>query len=219
MRKMYVTSEEILGASAAQPARRGNRTTRVPAILEVAISVFATKGNAGFTLRGVATEAGIQLKTLQHYFNTRDELLRATIAEMTRRYIARYTTIAKNKLLSPEARLDTIIDEIFAELTGPRGHIAGGFALECWGLAEHDESTRDFFDKNTSEFHELFVGLVAKLNPTLSAAECAMRGAQLLSHMFGLVVYIRRAGDTCPDRDAFRHVTKVVWKAISNASQ
>lgn len=216
MEKMSVTSKDIVGATSA---RRGNRTTRVPAILEVAIRVFATQGNAGFSVRRIASDAGIQLRTLQHYFSTREELLRATIEEITRRYVERYTAIAKDKLLSPEARLDAIVDEIFSELTGPNGGIVGGFALECWSLAEHEEFARNLIAESTGEFQELFVGLVAKINPTLAASECAMRGAQLLSHLFGLVVYIRRAGDNNPDWGEFRQVTKVVWKALSKASQ
>src|ERR1700686_3561025 len=127
--------------TAGQPKRRGNRTTRVPQILEVAIKVFASGGGAGFTQTRVASDAGIRLATLQHYFGTRDELLRSTIEEMAKRYLGRYRTLARDKLRSPEARLDAIIDEVFAALTGP-GSILSAFALHCWSLAEHEAFAR-----------------------------------------------------------------------------
>jgi AcrR family transcriptional regulator len=52
------------------PKRRGNRTTRIPEILEAAINVLARCGYAGFTQRRVANEVGIHMATLQHYFTT-----------------------------------------------------------------------------------------------------------------------------------------------------
>ncbi|MCX4149986.1 MULTISPECIES: TetR/AcrR family transcriptional regulator [Paraburkholderia] len=218
MKEMTITSAEALGKSEGEAPRRGNRATRVPAILEVAINVFATQGNAGFTQRRIASEAGIRLRTLQHYFGTREELLRATIEELARRSFARYLAIAKDKLRSPEARLDAIADEVFSVLTGV-GASVGAFAIEYWCLAEHEQFARVLLEKHTGEFQEIFVGLVAKINPTLTAAECTLRGAQILAHMYGLLVYIRQSGDSGPDLDAFRQITKVVWKALSKAPQ
>ncbi|MGF6785905.1 TetR/AcrR family transcriptional regulator [Paraburkholderia sp. 35.1] len=219
MKEMTITSAEMLGSSApAEPRRRGNRTTRVPEILEVAISVFATEGNAGFTQRRVASDAGIRLSTLQHYFGTREDLLRATLRAMANRYLELYRTLARDKLRSPEARLDAIIDEAFAALTRP-GTSTSAFALESWSLAEHEDFARDLTAEITGEFQEIFAGLVAKINPALTSGECALRGALLVSHLQGLVVFIRRAGDNAPDLGAFQTAAKVVWKALSKAPQ
>jgi hypothetical protein len=93
------------------------------------------------------------------------------------------------------------------------------FALEWWSLAEHEAFARDLMEETTGAFVEIFAGLVAKINPELTSRECALRGALLLSHMHGLVVFIRRAGDALPDVDAFRVATKVVWQALSKAPQ
>lgn len=218
MKEMIITSAEVLGTAAGAPARRGNRSTRVPAIIEVAINVFATQGNAGFTQRRIASEAGIRLRTLQHYFATREELLRTTIEEMVRRYFDSFVAMARDSRQSPEARLDAIVDATFAALTGP-GTSVSAFSFECWSLAEHEEFARDLMASVTTEFQEMFADLIAELNPALSADECVLRGAQLVSHLYGLVVFIRRAGKGSPDPDAFRQVTKVVWKALSKAPQ
>jgi AcrR family transcriptional regulator len=219
MKEMTITSAEMLGSKAPEePRRRGNRTTRVPEILEVSISVFATDGNAGFTQRRVASDAGVRLSTLQHYFGTRENLLRATMEAMTNRYLELYRTLARDKLRSPEARLDAIVDETFAALTGPDTRV-GAFTLECWSLAEHEDFVRDLMAESTGDFQEILAGLVAKINPALTSAECALRGALLLSNLQGLVVFIRRAGDNAPELGAFRAAAKVVWKALSKAPQ
>ncbi|TDN59171.1 TetR/AcrR family transcriptional regulator [Paraburkholderia sp. BL10I2N1] len=219
MKEMIITSAEMLGSRAPEePRRRGNRTTRVPEILEVSISVFASEGNAGFTQRRVASDAGVRLSTLQHYFGTREDLLRATLKAMANRYLELYRTIARDKLRSPEARLDAIVDEAFAALTGPGTNVSA-FALESWSLAEHEAFARDLTAEITGEFQEIFATLVAKINPALTSGECALRGALLISHLQGLVVFIRRAGENAPDLDAFRAAAKVVWKALSKAPQ
>ena len=44
-------------------------------ILDAAAHLLADKGNDKFTLRNVAQECGIHLKTLQYYFPSKRELL------------------------------------------------------------------------------------------------------------------------------------------------
>jgi AcrR family transcriptional regulator len=197
--------------------RRGNKSTRIPEILEVAINVFASQGNIGFTQRLVASEAGIRLSTLQHYFASRESLLQATIEEMARRILDRYRVLANDVTRSPEASLEAILDVTFAELTDP-SNVVTPFALECWNLAEHQSGVRDLMVKVSGEFQGLFSGLVSQINQSLSPQECRLRGALIYSHWEGLIVFLRRSGSNKPDPAAFQQATKIVWKALSNAS-
>ena len=216
---MRITSADVLGqVNASAPKRRGNRATRVPAIIQASTNVFTSHGNAGFTQRRVASEAGIQLRTLQHYFSSREELLRAVFEEFARRYLERYRLIAQDKLRLPEACLDAIVDESFAILTEP-GINVSAFVLESWSLAEHERFANDVVSEGCDEFQEMFARLVARINPNLTSGECTLRGALLFSHLQGLAVFIRRAGNNRPDLAAFRHATKIVWKGISTAAQ
>ena len=218
MEIMSITSEEISRKDAkGTPKQRGNRTTRVPEILEVAIRVFALEGNAGFTQRRVAADAGVRLSTLQHYFGSRESLLQSTIEEMGRRYIGRFQLLADDVRQSPETRLETLLDETFVALTGP-DNVVSPFALEVWCLAEHQASTRDLMVEVSGEFQAIFSKLVAEINPALAPEECRLRGALIYSHWQGLIVFLRRSGRNAPDPVAFRTATKVVWKALSNAS-
>ncbi|MGF6919764.1 TetR/AcrR family transcriptional regulator [Paraburkholderia sp. 40] len=219
MKDITITSAQMLGTdSATELKHRGNRVTRVPEIIEVSMHVFATLGNAGFTQRKVASDAGIRLSTLQHYFGTREDLLRATLKAMADRYIELFRALAKDKLLSPEARLDAIMDETFAGIMAPDARTAA-FALEHWSLAEREDFARKLSAEITAEFQDIFAGLVAKINPALTSGECALRGALLVSQLQGLLVFLRRAGDNAPDPNAFLAAAKVVWKALSKAPQ
>jgi len=196
--------------------RRGNRITRVPEILEVSIAVFAAEGAAGFSQRRVASEAGIRLNTLQHYFRTRDELLRSTIEEMAKRYLGHYRTIAKDKDRSADARLEAIADEAFAAFseTGPG---LSAFSLHCWSVAEHEVFVRKLMADLTGELVDLLTGLVALINPTLPSAESFSRGQIIASHLLGLIAFTRRVGHSKSDLDALKTSTKQVWRTISVA--
>lgn len=221
MKNLKITSSEILGvspASAPAPARRGNRVTRIPEILDVAFKVFATEGYIGFTQRRIADAAGIRLGTLQHYFGTREELLRRTITELANRHIAEYQALAKNTSDSPTERLENIVDRVFNLLQGPEKN-TGLFALHCWSLAEHEPFVADLMSESQGKLIDLFTGLIGKINPQLPSGECALRATLIVSHMQGLIVIIRRRSDSDTDWDALRVATKAVWKALSTAHQ
>lgn len=218
MKDLTISSADLANVDADAPRRRGNRSTRVPAIIEVAIEVFASEGNAGFTLRRIASDAGIRLRTLQHYFGTREELLRATIEAFTDRYFEHYQALAQDTTRAAEARLDVIVDEAFSVLTAPGGNHVCAFVLESWSLAEHEPSVHALLTKSTADFQDLLAALIQQIHPSLPSEECTLRGALLLSQLQGLVVFLRRSAANAPDPDAFRHAMKVVWRALSNAS-
>ncbi|MEX3691431.1 TetR/AcrR family transcriptional regulator [Paraburkholderia sp. BR14263] len=201
-----------------EPKRRGNRTTRTPEILEAAIDVLAKYGNVGFALRRVASEVGIHLATLQHYFPSREDLLRAAMEEVATRYLTLYQSLVKDDERSPEVRLDAIVDVAFDELTKPGTHIAP-FCLEGWSMGEREEFARALVARFNRQFQETFASLVGNINPSLTPQECALRGRLLYSHMAGLIVLVRPVRGSSADIEALRAATKVVWRALSAAPQ
>ncbi|KXV04138.1 TetR family transcriptional regulator [Caballeronia megalochromosomata] len=198
-------------------ALRGRRETRVPEILEAAISVFASQGNGGFTQRGVAAAANIRLATLQHYFGSRDLLLRATIEALAQRYLNRFHELAEDNRMTPEARFHSVLDETFNTLTRT-DNVLSPFALECWCLAEHHPDMRELMEGVSERYQSLFSTLVAQINPDLAAQECRIRGALIYSHWQGLIVFLRRSGRNAPDLEAFRKATAVLWTALGKVS-
>lgn len=201
-----------------EPKRRGNRTTRIPEILEVAIDVLAQHGNSGFALRRVASDVGIHLATLQHYFPTREDLLRAAMEEVATRYLTLYQSLVNDNNRPPEVRLDAIVDVAFDELTKSGTHIAP-FCLEGWSMAEREEFARNLVTRFNRQFQETFAGLVAKINPSLTSRECTLRGRLLYSHLAGLIVLVRPVHGSTADSEALRAATKVIWRALSTAPQ
>jgi AcrR family transcriptional regulator len=58
--------------------RPGNRDTRGE-ILAAAQNAFAEGGLSGVSLRGIATDAGVDVALIHHYFHTKEELFLATM--------------------------------------------------------------------------------------------------------------------------------------------
>jgi AcrR family transcriptional regulator len=193
---------------------RGNRNTRVPQILDVAIKVFSEEGSVGFTQRRVAREVGIGLSSLQHYFATREDLLRSAIHQATERYFDEYRQMMSDTTRSPEARLERIADRIFAILTSPSTR---HFSVHTWSLGEQEPSVSALLAQLHRELIVLFGGLVRTINPSLATTDCELRAGLIISHIFGLVVLMRRHESTGLDPAALQIATKAVWRALCNA--
>ncbi|WP_233272849.1 TetR/AcrR family transcriptional regulator [Paraburkholderia acidisoli] len=197
---------------APAPKRRGNRTTRIPEILDCAIRVFATSGDAGFTQRRIAAEAGINLGTLQHYFDSREALLRATIEESSRRYLEQSRALVGNLDHSPEARLSAFIDNTFATFSDPATFVSP-FALETWALAERHDWVRELMERNSESYLALFSDLVGHLNPKLTVEQTRIRGAIIYAHWEGLLVFLRRSRFGRAQPLAIKESVKAIWLA------
>src|SRR3954468_8554723 len=68
--------------STSRAPRRGRRPgapDTSATILSAARSAFAEKGFAGTTIRGVATQAGVDASLVHHYFGTKDDLFLAAM--------------------------------------------------------------------------------------------------------------------------------------------
>ncbi len=218
MDKLVFTSADLSGdPGSTRPRQRGNRASRIPELIEASIRVFAREGYGGYSINRVAAEVGIRLSTLQHYFATRDQLLIATIREVYGRYIDRYTRLGANKLQAPEERLNTIIDEFFDHILVVDSDVTP-FVLECWTLAEHDPAVAELVGEGNKQFQQIWLDLIAAINPSLPEQECAIRATLIEAHAQGLMALCRRGGPGLPEWQTLRHSTKALWRAMSHAS-
>jgi AcrR family transcriptional regulator len=217
VKKLTLSSTAIFDPQTATSVRqRGNRESRVPEIIDVSINVLIAVGYAGYTINRVANDAGIRLSTLQHYFSTREALLRATIEEIAKRYFERFRRFVENRNRSPQARLESIIDDAFADFVKP-GLSAG--IVESWGLALHESFARDVVVEAQKQFTRLFARLVGEINPELSMEERELRGALIVSSCQGLVIFLRWSEDDASRMHAFRRAVKVVWSGLGKADE
>jgi AcrR family transcriptional regulator len=67
-----------MSTSSRRGRRPGSPDTRA-AILAVARAAFAAKGFAGTSVRGIASDAGVDAALVHHYFKTKDDLFLAAL--------------------------------------------------------------------------------------------------------------------------------------------
>ena len=77
-------------------------------ILDVALKQMSEHGAAGSSMRALAKECGLNVATLYHYFDSKDELLAAVVAE--RQYGTRLAVVPD---INPEASLATRLGTIW----------------------------------------------------------------------------------------------------------
>jgi AcrR family transcriptional regulator len=214
MQELTLTSGEILGRpDRARSSRRGNKSTRVPEILETAARVFARDGYAAFTTRRVADEVGIRLSTLQHYVATREELLSRTLAGLIERYgeVFRGATAENNE--PTEVRLNSLIDASINELTKPA---VADFWVEVWAMARHEPFARrletDAYEQGTGRIRKL----IGELNPALSSRECGIRAKSISAQIEGLMLVASREREG-PTLTAAMNAARAVCRALIKA--
>ncbi|NKJ50704.1 TetR family transcriptional regulator [Burkholderia sp. SG-MS1] len=218
MKHFELKSESI--RAPLQPAvtsrKRGSRESRIPEIIEVSINVLVDVGYAGYAINRVASEAGIRLSTLQHYFPNRDELLRCTIEEISRRYLERFRELAENRKVTPKRRLEDIAEDAFRELVKPGLPVA---IFESWVLALREPFAKDLVIRLRREYRTMFASLVGEINPALTLEERSLRGALLQCSFEGLVTFLRWNDDDAIKQALFKNAMKVVWTGLSEASE
>ncbi|MET0977699.1 MAG: TetR/AcrR family transcriptional regulator [Paeniglutamicibacter terrestris] len=122
----------------------GNKgALRQAAILDAAVEVLSTKGNAGSAMRDFAAAAGVRVGHLQHYYPTRADLIRAVLERSLQQSLQRLTEVAGPVIVDfPGApgtlsraeshRLITALLEEHSEVTGVCMH------FEIWAIASSD---------------------------------------------------------------------------------
>jgi AcrR family transcriptional regulator len=100
----------LLAATTDTEPKRLPADRRRAHILDAATRVIARDGIDGFSLEGVAREAGVALTLPRHYFHSRNGMLAATVAELAPRIIE--PLLRRDPSLSLEDRYRLYIRQI-----------------------------------------------------------------------------------------------------------
>jgi len=84
--------------------KRVDHEVRRRQIAEALLRLASTRGLLTVTMRDVAAEAGVSLRLVQYYFNTKDELWVGSLPYLAERLTARVTAAIKARGLPPTPR-------------------------------------------------------------------------------------------------------------------
>jgi AcrR family transcriptional regulator len=178
--------------------RDRQREKRIEEIVEVAMELFAKEGAAGFSMRRVATLAGVTLSTLQHYFGKGENLLQITINSITARYIDRLRAIEKDASRPARDRFHELTDEIISWSTDP---VLSDCYFELYALASKDKEVARLIEEVYVAYHGLLTDFVAELNPALPRERAAMIALMMGAQIDGVMIFRYRGARAMPDTD------------------
>jgi AcrR family transcriptional regulator len=195
----YNPAQAAKSLNRKETARDRLREKRIEEIVEVAVELFAKEGAAGFSMRRVASLAGVTLSTLQHYFGKGENLLQITINSITARYIDRLRAIEHDVSVPARERFHVITDEIISWSTDP---VVSDCYFELYALASRDKEVARLLEEVYVAYHGLLTDFVAKLNPALTRDRAAMIALMIGAHIDGVMIFRYRGAPAMPDTDA-----------------
>jgi AcrR family transcriptional regulator len=181
-----------------ETARDRQREKRIEKIVEVAVELFAKEGMAGFSMRRVASLAGVTLSTLQHYFGKGENLLKITINSITAEYIDTLRAIEHDRSLPPRERFHVLTDEIISWSTDP---VVSDCYFELYALASKDKEVARLLDEVHVAYYGLLTDFVIELNPTLTRDRAAMIALMIGAQIDGVMIVRYRGASAMPDTD------------------
>jgi AcrR family transcriptional regulator len=143
-------------------------------------------GSPAFSMRNVAQEAQLRLATVQYYFPTRDELVRAMMRDTESRYRVAHEKCVAGVPAKPPDRFKAILRFYLKDVADP---VARRWIIQMWALlntldAQSGTLLDEFYDMDISGL----ATYVAELCPDTAAAEIRRRAALLAAMLEGLVV-------------------------------
>lgn len=125
-------------------------------LIASAVHVITTQGFDGATVRDIARVAGASVGSVNYYFPSKDDLLRAAITETDAGFRALIREAVNGTAGYPE-KLERIVDMCFPveEADG----LAWRVFVDWWSQAAHDDSYREIYD----QAHREWIGMLAKV--------------------------------------------------------
>ena len=180
-------------------ATRDKGKKRVAIILEVAKEIFALEGYHNFTLRKIARKADLHIASLQHYFSSKEDLLRAVIDQELTYYDQEWEKCYKKTIGNPVKRLETILQ---FQLDLHLDQLTSGFVFQFWALACTNEVIHGYMSNFYEDFIEKLIDILKSACPDLPEEELRKRALAIMSLVEGTMIFIgggRRILCNCED--------------------
>jgi len=156
-------------------------------ILEAARDLLATEGYHSFTMRRIASRAKMHLKTLQHYYPTKRNLLLGTLQYTLSKYYEEYWKMVDKYDENPRETFRLVIQFLLDDLRNPT---TSRFFPELWALSSRDPDAALAMDHLYSLYRGIVDKLIRGINPTLSRHKSAQRTFAVVAMIEGMTLFV-----------------------------
>ncbi len=160
---------------------------RAHEILQAARSILAEEGYAGMSMRAVASKVGISLSNVQHYYQSKDALLEASLRYTLEVFQAKMDGIRDE--MQDKPRLEQFLsmaDMFLDEITDPLNH---AIFFEIWALATHNAFASELMAMMMGRERKTIYLLIRGLNPAISDEEYMQRAILIVAQVEGLMLF------------------------------
>lgn len=174
-----------MSATDRTPTEKARKTAA--SILEAAEQVMIDHGYHNFSMRRVATAAGVTVGNLQYHFATKDRLIEAMLDHCIGRYLELFARIRIEAGTDPKEQLRDLVHVIFEDLKTPS---TTRFFPELWSLSNHEPSATQLMDEMYAQYRAVLVDVVQAINPRLSVQQAEELALFMSASMEGHTVFV-----------------------------
>ena len=156
--------------------KNGKKGLQEIKILKAAEKLLAFHGYPAFTIRNIAAQANISVGSVQHYYKTKNDLLREMFQFAIEAHSGRFIRLDSMSGMEPRKLFSKVIDFLLTDLKKP--HVRGLF-LQIWALSMHDNFAEHCLEEIYEQYRQLLSDIITRINPGLPAPECSARAASI----------------------------------------
>jgi AcrR family transcriptional regulator len=158
---------------------------RIELILEAAEHILIDSGYHNFSMRKVATKAGVSVGNLQYYFPSKDNLLESLLDKVIQNYLDTFDKF-KGRYTAKEQFIK-IIKSVIKDLKSKHATV---FFPELWSMANHEKHISKIMDNMYGKYRTLVAGIIRDINPNLSECQAERLSIFITASLEGHTMFI-----------------------------
>lgn len=155
-------------------------------ILEATRVLLSEKGYDKLSLRKIAAITGIHLKTLQHYFPTKEILIKSTLEYVISLYDKKVQEISTHSS-DPEKNFKNYIKYLIEDTKNIQ---TAGFFYQLWAMSHVDEKTNNIMNKMYLDHTNNIENLIEALNPDMGNHMRKHRAVMIAALIEGMMLFV-----------------------------
>lgn len=168
---------------ASKGETKGER--RIKIILEAAEQLLIDSGYHNFSMRKVATKAGVSVGNLQYYFPSKDKLLAAVLDHVIQNYLD--TFLQFRGRYTPKEQFIKIIKSVIKDLNTKFTTV---FFPELWSMANHEEYISEIMDHMYGKYRAIVADVIKDINPNLNECQAQRLSIFVTASLEGHTIFI-----------------------------
>ena len=155
-------------------------------ILEATRVMLSEKGYDKLSLRKIAVITGIHLKTLQHYFPTKEILIKSTLEYVISLYDKKVQEISTHSS-DPEKNFKNYVKYLIEDTKNIQ---TAGFFYQLWAMSYLDEKTNNIMNKMYLDHTNNIEKLIETLNPDMGNHMREHRAVMISALIEGMMLFV-----------------------------